>query len=284
MSAFKHVWHFRDINGSSWSEVWYREAGNLEDAATIKNDILLLRETFLDKLHTFRSITVSDVSNARNTKQILLNDKGTSGGTGGPADPEDSIVCSLTATGGGKRKWWLRGNSRSDFARSATSGADQPPPAFAGNLSAFIQSMKNASFGILRLKPVATRNPPGYYAVQSVAANIDGTTSIVVAAPNGSLFTNKRVILSRFDPKLFPALNGRYQVVSTTTTNIVVNYKIASGSGENTPGARVAVEEFDPVHIFDPAGCGFDHYGSHDTKNPNTSSRGARRAKRLRLL
>jgi hypothetical protein len=285
MPTFRVVWEFIEANGSGFNEVYYVDGANAASAVGISD---LLRIARLNLLHTsnkWQRIRASQVDQQRVTAQNNLSQFGLSVDTAGPVPTGAAAVCALVGQAGGQRKLWLRGVGASSFMRNASSGADQPPAFFLQKLTQFFAGLQNDLLGIRRLMPTA---PPGggvlsKIKIVTVAPNArPGLADITLAAAPGYPFPS-RVLIGGASKKDLPSLNGHWQLVAAPVGALVtIPYQTPGNMTINGGNAYMRQESYFATSVFNAAGCGFDHYGTHTSRVPLFRSRGARRAARLR--
>lgn len=285
MPTFKTVWVFSESNGSTFSEVWYKEGSGGSPTSVVDpaSPSVFTRLTFLHKLNTLVRIRVSQVGQQRNTLNVLINKAGTSPQTGGPAPAGDAVVVNVAGLNGGSRKWWMRGNALGDFARDNISGVDAPPAGLTNQIKGHMINLNADGYGILRLTPI--NNPATQIFKVTIADGSLVMGQTVLTAPGGPVVQlGATVILSKFSPKDLPRLNGKFTVLAFTGTTVTIAYTTPGNAKVNTLTGSLKVQAYDPTHVVDPARSGFDHFGTRSTKSPLFGSRGAKRAQRIRGL
>jgi hypothetical protein len=283
MATFKTVWQFVENNGATFSEIWYKDGGSITTIVDPNSLSIQTRLNFLHPLNTLVRIRVSQLGVLRNTVNVLINRAGQGPFPQQPLPVGAAMVCQVAGIGGGSRKWWMRGNSKTDYSRNSINGVDQPAQGFLQNLAAMFTALNGDGYGILRLTPIA--NP----AVQiSKITQADGKTTpgSTVLTLNQALpvIAGATVIISRVNPKELPRLNGRFTVLAVVGNTLTINY--ATPQNQIVPILQGFIKQavFDATHLVDPTRSGFDHLGTRTSKNPLSGSRGAKRAARIRNL
>jgi hypothetical protein len=283
MATFKTVWQFVESNGSTFSEIWYKDGTSISTIVDPASQSVQRRLGFLHPLNSLVRIRVSQVGTLRNTQNVLINKAGQAIGTLGPLPAGAAIVSQVAGVGGGSRKWWMRGNAKDDYARDPVTGVDKPNAGFLQLLQSMFNALNTDAYGILRLTPLA--NP----AVQvSSITQADGKTTPgkTVLTLNQALpvVAGAQVIISRVNAKELPRLNGRFTVISVVGPTITINYATPSNTIVPILNGFIKAVAFDTTHLVDPARSGFDHMGTRTSKSPLSGSRGAKRAGRIRSL
>jgi len=282
MADFKVVWEFDGPGGVSFNEVYYRTATDVS-AATAFPGFLSGRLDLLHPLNRMARIRAASVAGNRVTAVRTVNFAGSAPGDSGPVAPGLAAVCNLTGTPRGRRKLWMRGIPDAFVARSATTGRDLPPAAFQTRLTAFFESLKANDMGLRLLHPVDDNQVSLVNIVSINGALQPGKAKITTDRPHLAQ-RGDRVIIRQTDRKLFPGLLGSFTVLERDTNFVIVPYQVAQDENFATAVGKLKLEKYDPVVIFDPPKCGFDHYGTRDTRNSFSHSRGAKRAARIRPL
>lgn len=286
MADFKITFRFVGVDGSEWTEQYYKgNASNPTDAANADMGLIAARLDMLNKLNTFRSITAADVTANRVTTQRVLNLRGTQKDAPdfGPEVGEAAGVFNLVGANGSKRKLWLRGWTRGSFFRYKDTGIADIAPAMDAHAKGFFVGLKDNGYGIRKLKPIT--NPLNQLAqITSIdAVTLPGFATLTL--DHALAFVNGgQALITKASRKDTPALNGTWVVTVIDATHIRIPYVPPRGVNLSAQIGTVRIKEYNAVDIFAPGLCGFDHYGSHDTKVPASHSRGARRAARIRQL
>lgn len=282
---FRQIWTYTDPNGAFWTESFFVGTGPIAAVAAKVAVLLPVRLPMLYPTATLRLVRTSDLDNPRSVIETIVNLPGLAPSSAGPADQNAAVVWDLHSSGGLRRKWWMRGAPADFFKRDPLTGRNTPPAVMLTAFAAFILAASTAGYGIRALKRAKDRTPPGYVTVTLATQVSAGVTELTLTdgtlvwpgAPGG------RVILSLFSQKDLPRLNGHYTLVGSSAGKIRVAYQLPWAGPIPTPGGRVSSEAFQDVDTFAPLLCQFDHYGSHDTRDDFFSSRGSRRAGRIRL-
>lgn len=286
MPTYKTVWSFIEGSGSPFSEVYYTDEADAFAASRISTPEVSSRLALLYNNHTFLSIRSSNVAQPRDTSLNVLNRKGAAVSSDGPLAPGWAIVCTLQAPGVGTRKLWMRGGVRNDFVRDNASGLDAPPADLLVRLKAFFAQLQAGGWGIRKLLPKS--NIPGNALTPINMVHVDGTanngTSDVLFPVAPPYAAGDRVIIGGANLKDLPGINGHFDVIKAVGNSIIIPYATPNNGLVLTVRGTVRKEIYQNVSVFNRNACSFSYYGQHSTKSSFSSSRGARRAARLRLV
>jgi hypothetical protein len=266
------VWIFKEANGASFSEVHYRDASTAADAAKIAGTMLQARLGLLAVQHRFMMIRTSQVDANRVTGQNIINLYGKAklaDNFGDPVVAGVSAVLTLVGATSGSRKLWMRGCPDGFIDLSAESGQDTPTPTFLSKLTPYFKQLAAEGYGLRRLKG-------------QVPGPLENKKIITLDRDAGFPFPG-RVIIGGASRKDLPGLNGRWQLIAAPAGPVFkVGYQTPQNSEVDGGNGKARQESYDAVNVYVPDQCGFAYYGTRDTRNPTTASRGARRAQRLR--
>jgi hypothetical protein len=283
MPTYKTTWNFVENNGSSFSEVLYQNNDTAYDAASSYNSLVNARLALLHPLNQLQSIRSSNILSTRDTAIYIYNLPGTAISTGGPLPAGACAVFQLGSAAGGTRKLWMRGLPSAWYARSNITGFDQPPPSFQVAWQAWFSALVKLGYGTIRLTPVGV-GPVSKATVTQVDGTAGNGVSLVTTAVPHGLSPGEVCIIARASSKDAPALNGKYSVITTpTATTFTIAYNTPNKVVVMTPGAYVKVAVYVGTNIFSILLMNFSHYGTRTTKAPLFHSRGAKRAKRIKL-
>jgi hypothetical protein len=281
---YKITWTFQQANGATFNEVYYSGASTANLALATKGSVTA-RLALLHPTCKFVSSRASNVLQLRDTATITQGFFGTAiGAVSGPMAAGDAVVCSLSGSGGGSRRLWLRGCPKEFQVRDNLSGQDKPPAQLTNALSTFFKKLQADGYGLLRISQSVGADafaPNPIIKVDGTAG--DGTS--IITTKNAPLFvTGDLVIIARVNRKDTPALSGRWKtiLVNNPAGTFIIPYRTPLNQLILTAGGYVKKLAFQPVSVFDASACDFHHYGTRTTENPTTHSRGARRAVRLR--
>lgn len=279
---FKEVWQFSSPGGGPWNEVYYESSGTLAEAASFNEAFRVSRLALLAEQCTWKKVRVSGVLDPSLHTLVNINRQGTREGS--MANAAEAAVCTLASSvQPGSRKLWMRGLVENSVARSVTTGIGLASPSFLTDLSAFIERLARAGYVVLSKKKgigngiVKTR-------VTTVTPNVATGVSVLTTAAAHLLAPNDLVTLMSMDEKQFPGLNGTWKADVLTGTTFSIPYLPALGV---EPAAKKGFAQklaYWETATIDPKISGFSYLGSRQTKNPDTGSRGARRARRRRSL
>ncbi len=284
MPQFKEIWHYSSTNSGVWSEVFYQTSAGLPSAVQFTRVLLNARLAFLSKLNYLEKITVSEVSNPRNSFPVKISLRGLNDGIG-PADLNSAVVWTLRSSAvKAQRQWWIRGWDRISARRDDITGRDFLQPLFADQINAFIALLKANSYCVL---PQARPGSPGVNPVP--VSSVDGTSasgySVISTKGAHGLTAGMIAQFQKFTKKELPGFNGRFKVISVVdATNFVVNYVTPENTNVKAFSGTVKQYLVVPGATIDPEISSFNFIGSHNSKNAATGSRGARSANMVRLL
>lgn len=292
MPIYKEVWNFRSNTGGTWSDVFYSEAAALADAANFGNAFINKRLALLHPLNTFTKIRVSEDQNPRVSTIVNINRKGT-GNYGidpdnppGPSNLGEAAVVTLASSAvAASRKWWLRGMPENGVSRLNETGEDYLAPKFAEALDSFLNTIArpNTTYIVHKISPA------GQNQVVSVdVTRVDGSAangfSILTCTAPPLVIQGNQIILSQFNPKDFPGLNGTFTVKAVNGNNVTIPYVTPESANLIPLTGKAKKRVVVPGAKLTRSLCGFSFLGTRQTKNPATGSRGAKRAVRIRVL
>ena len=282
MPTYKLVFEYTESNGSSFNEVFYRDAADIATAKVLPFNTVSARLPMLHPLNTLRRIRVSNTTALRDTGTINLNLPGLYGGTSGPLPVGDAAVLALAGVGGGSRKLWMRGIPDAYQFRDTKSGRDAPPPFFVGLLTDYFAALNKDQLGIRRLTPPAA-GPLSNFKIVSVDGTAKNGQSILTFAQAPGFPFPGQIVIGGASKKDLPSLNGVYSIIQNLGLTVVIAYQTPNGLLVLTTTAKARQALYQATAVIDQNACSFDHYGTRTSKNPLSRSRGARRAARLRL-
>jgi len=102
------------------------------------------------------------------------------------------------------------------------------------------------------------------------------------APPN--VIAGQSIQISQTSAKTLPGLNGSWTVSAVGGNTVTIAYVTPGHAAIDTDSGKVKRLVYLETAVINPAASGFSYMGSHDTKNPVTGSRGAKRAVRVRRL
>jgi hypothetical protein len=288
---YKVVFEFFESNGSQFNEVYYRSESSIDAAANIPQLVLVNRLANLNHLNLLRQIRVADLGTARLTAVVPVNKPGTNAdapnGQTGEADGQDplpvgaAIVCGMSGVNGGSRKLWMRGANIGDYQRNNVTGVDMIHPGFTKAFNNQMKRMADAGFGIRTLGKANPLTNPLRNLLKVEVGPTTGT-AILTCDGNVALDLTQRLIITRVDPKILPALNGHFTVISAAAPKYTIAYTMPGGTTSVTNVGYVHAELYNAISVFNPARCLPLYLATRTSKNPYTHSRGARRPQRLR--
>lgn len=282
MANFKCVFQFTQPD-KGFSEVYYRTASDLAAATVFDLETRRRAVRFRHKLTVLRAIRVSEVTNNRNAVVIRVNRSTDSIGIKEPDICSTAAVYTLNApTTGARRQVWFRGLNDGDVLRDASNGADLPSADLISGIESWVRTLANNGFtvrALAKIDGVTIR----YTNVTNIIVDANGIVNLTFPAGFTPTFSN-RVILSQFDQKLWPGLNGAWFLTNVSTGVYTIKYKshLPAGTYIITKG-RSRPEEFTygaiSANLSD-----FNKFSSRDTGRNPTGGRGRRSTKFLRAV
>jgi hypothetical protein len=189
---------------------------------------------------------------------------------------------SLAAT----RHIWLRGLAESATSRNPVTGQDEVPGGIATLIVNYIAQMVAAQLCIRQLQPLT--GPPTYVFQPAQSVTVDGLNNVTITMKQPLVLgPSSRVVLSLFDPKTYPGLNGHYLAVNPASPTFGINYVPRLAAGTYPAGrGRMRVEEYRylPIRVplyTDPSN-GFVACATRNTANNPFGGRGRKPSNRLR--
>jgi hypothetical protein len=286
MAFQKIVLQYVQFN-QDWKEVFYSNAASVQAASKLITPAFIATALELRGLGTYiAGVRVSDVAQPRSVSVQRLTTAPVVTGT----TPNDSKnVCAVyrlvTAALNLSRPIFLRGLADSATERSGVTGQDIPSASLRNAVNGYIAAMNFSGLMVRALLPITGVNPYAFYPIANLIVNPGGTVTVVVNGPL-QLGVTGRVILSQFDPKMWPGLNGHYLAQNPASPNFNISY-ISRNPPATYPIARgrYRVEEYryDLIDLGQPNGQSFFvSLGSRNTQNGPFGGRGARSSRRLR--
>ena len=283
MPNFKVVFVYSNAPEKGFSEVYYRTASQLQSAAMFDQATLTAALRFRSQLTILRKIRVSDVDQPRSSIIRPINQNGWSVPSSVPETTGVAAVTILASSQfGSSRRVWFRGLNAVDVQRDPASGADVISSGMKQTINRWISILGNNAFTIRSLVPISV--PPNIYQrITAISGTVGaGETTIAYQGQNPPT-VGKRVIISQLNPKLYPALNGHYTVLSVALGTFTVAYNLDTAPQVSEKTGRWRPETYQYGNI-DPSISGFDHFGTRTTGAGFTAGRGRKRAVRLRSL
>lgn len=267
----------------SWEEVYYVEKDTIDAAGAVFDGGFVAASLACRHPSTYISvIRVSAVDQPRNAKLFPVLGAGPGGGV---LVPEPTRLCAQYRIGNASipamRPLFLRGILDSDVARNPVTGQDTETGHLLAARNIFFGAMEARSISVQQLLPITHVDPYDFYPAVSVTVGAGGKTTIVWDSVPTLPSTN-RVILSGFDPKLWPGLNGHYRARKITPPQFDVNYVARRPAATYLDGLgkfRVEAYRYFTIRAAD---CKFTRYSSRDTNGGPTGGRGRQRSVRLR--
>lgn len=283
MAEFNVTWEFRENNGASFNETYSVIESTIARAAALGSRLAAARLALLDPLNTFLAVRAAAVDATRVTTVAIKNFIGTSPGGSGPLPVGASIILNLGGATGGSRRLWMRGGSGGDYLRDAQTGRDKVTASLNSRITEFIAALADAKYGIRTLvKPDG--NQVKYQQITSIdGATVPGQAILTLDAPP-PFAVNDNVIISQTSKKDYPALAGVFRVLKIAGALVTIKYRTPGDAIHAGQIGRIKKQSFNTISVINPNASGFRNFGTRASKNPLSSSRGARRAARLRNL
>lgn len=289
MPLFKEVWHFESSPSGSWNEVYYSEAPTLDYAADFPPTLLQDRLNLLHPVNELAWIRVSDVQIPRVATVRPINRKGerflSLVDADGPANLDEAAVITLSSTVvPASRKLWLRGMAETDVSRDRSTGQTIILPTFRGLIDAWIRRLASANNNYV----IKTRTRVGQVDVVrgniiKLAPSLNPTMTDITTDPVLNVGSGDRIVVNSADPKITPGLRGEFAVYGAIGGVITIPYRLPLDQVLTTVARGYVFRSLlRSGAIINPKASGFAYLGSRRSKNERTSSRGARRAQRLR--
>jgi len=282
MPNYKCVFQYTQPD-KGFSEVYYRTASDLTEAARFDLESKRRAVRFRHALTVLRAIRVSDVLNNRNSVVVRIGMSSDYTGIYEPDICSTAGVWTLNApTTGARRQVWLRGLRDGDVLRSNTTGADLPSAVLVSQVDQWLQTLSRSGFtvrALTKIDGVTVR----YTNISLIQVGAGGL--IQMTFPTGfTLTASQRVILSQLDPKLWPGLNGAWKLTLVTGTTYTLNYRshLPQQTYEIVKG-RSRPEEYTYGAISYQL-SDFNKFSSRDTGRNPLGGRGRRAAKILRAV
>jgi len=280
-AVYKEVWTFSGSNGR-WTEVWYvaRTAG--PQTNPVPMSVISARLVLSPPAYQLEKIRISDVVNPRITGQQDVNMPGSRPVTTLNLPSDSAAVYGVGSTvNGARRQWRLRGLSSADLSLSPTFPKGFESPSLQRNVKAFIFVLASNGYVIYNRetpKELAYKPPRATKADGSI---IPGLTTITLSAPL-TLIAGDRIRIRKANKKDLPGLNGAYDVTPATSATWVISYSTPENQSVNMTTGDAVIERFHSDSVIDPALTRFLFWGSRQTKNAATGSRGRPYARRAR--
>jgi len=286
VATIKHTWLFFDQVGATWTETYWITATSARSSfANLTLDIINKRLAFLWQGNKLRSIRASEYQGNRTVWTQIYNLGGTGLGIKGGGQPEvTEVACvyNLVGLSGGQRKIWFRGLDNAAVGRDGQSGNDVLAAVTRTNIGTWLSACQTLGYAIRwRSKPNIANNTDVRFVV-GVTSAPNAQTTLSVSSATGYAVGNI-VNLSLFNPKDLPRLNGLYQIVAINGNVITINYQTPVNATFPNASGHIRLILANDLSTIDPVNSVFDHFGGRQTKEDFTRSRGASRAKRLRL-
>lgn len=287
-NTFRHVWQFKQVDGSTFEEIFYHSGGAIGGESPPVALIDARRDLLMD-CHTLQRIRIAGIDGNRLTAQKPIFLPGLTPVAGfAPAPPGASMVCLLAGDNGGSRHWWMRGGAAIDFQNSPV-GRPAPTGGWFKKFAAWIVQANGYGYGLVQ-RENRTVNP--YVVVTAVAPAVGSTgqTTLTLDSLHNEMAKDTQVIVGRFSKKDFPALNGIFTVRKNAvgsggTTVLTIDYVLPGNTAPMVPiTGKVRVYTARAVSVFGILGSNLAYLGTRITKGPTSNSRGARRAARIRQV
>lgn len=284
MANFKVVFQFSQPVSKGFNEVYYRQATDLGAASVFTPGFLAYSTNMRHPLTILQKIRVSDTLNSRNTAVITQNLSGTSAAVAeGPDITGVSAVVNLNAPQyGATRRLWLRGLTDFDVMRNSTSGADTPSSGLTNAIKGWIRVLANNQFCVRSLFTVTTagyQNQP----LSAISGAIGSGMVTLTYVGSVNIPLNARILITRTNPKLFPSLNGYWNVIAVGSQQFTIRYNLDQVPPTELTQGQVRLVAYN-YGVISSSTSRFDHFGTRTTGAGFTPGRGRRRGIHLRSL
>ncbi len=282
MATFKTIWVFSQTD-HGWTETHYRDATDLDTAATFSDALINARMTMASPLTVLRKIRVSELGVLRKSFPVQFNRAGQSPtGNEGPDVASVTAVYSVGAPSVGlTSNMFIRGLSDSQVRRDPSSGQNLPGAALDSAARNFITKLAANAFVVYGLEKLTGIAPLKYFDVQSITIAADKTATLNVTGV--IVLEGDRFVLTQMSPKDYPGLNGLITAISADAGHIKVRYtsRLAPATYDVAKGrVRPAIYT---SGVIVPQLSPFNKFGTRDTGKNSLAGRGRKQAVRLRL-
>jgi len=281
-SQFKVIFQFTEAD-QGFTEVWYRQANNLQDASTIPPSLITASINMRNALTILRKVRVSDTQQLRSSQVVSWNRSATYSGSE-PAVAGTACVMAVPApTIGATRHVWIRGLDDFQVARNDANGQDYLRPQLQTNIGIYFSQLAQANFLVRALQKIS---PPNY--VFRNITNIAGTAGTGIATltysgPTVFQANPPTILISQVSSKLWPGLKGSFPALAVGTSTINIAYNM-----ETTGSFPIVKGRFREVNYayaaFNPVNVSFLKFGTRDTGKSPLGGRGRRPSVHLRLV
>jgi hypothetical protein len=278
MPFFRLVFNY-STRDNGWSEVYYREATNIEQASTFTTN---LQEALMDpraKSVSLKTCRVSETTNNRNTLIKTFTRKGGLDYTVDIASTAAILVLNAPTTGS-RRHVWLRGLPDELVYTDENSGEQILDPILSQEITRYIRLISSNGFLIRSLAKLSTP-PNSYYTVRTLSATANAGFIILEFAQPFFLPADGLIIVSQFNIKDWPGLKGQFRAtyVDPTHVSIPYNWHTTGLFPVRTGRIRAANYLYGAISF---ASSGFLRFGSRDTGRGPIVGRGRRPGTRIR--
>lgn len=283
MPVFKLALKFVQYT-DTWQEVFYKTSDTINTAlAPFDLVFASVATAFRHPSCYLAAVRCQDMSQPRVVRTISwpTPPAGAAGDT--PDVTSTSAIWEIRDTTAAlRRNIWLRGLNDDSVKRSSTTGQPVLAPAARTQIENYLQTLQTAGAQIKALDPITGTGAYRFFRVTNIS--VDASQLCTLTIDGGMTYlAGSRVILSQFDPKEWPGLNGHYLAEVPTAGGFKVGYRAAKAVG-NYPisKGRVRNEVFRYL-TFALSQSRFIKFGSRNTKDSGPfGGRGARSTVRLR--
>lgn len=285
MAVFKETWTISGYN-DRWTEVLYRLAANLTGAQPVPLSVVTARKNMLAQGYVIEKVRISDVLNARQTIVLDQNAAGTQPVSSGNLESgESAMVYQLGCDppNAAKRLVHIRGIISPNVTRDGNLPRGQESTEWKKLYRAWLTALVNQSYLIYNRftwQEIGQRPQRVTIVDGSITA---GLSTVTLNAPL-TFQPSDRIRFTQMPKKDLPNMNGSFLVESVTGSTVVIRY-VTPGAQKIEPTRGLAhVERFHTDSLISINVSRFLFYGSRQTKNAATGSRGSQFAHRNRLL
>jgi hypothetical protein len=279
MPFYKLVFNYSTPQ-KGWSEIFYREASNIQTAARFTDRLLVTMSSLRAAIVSLDSCRVSDVANNRNTL-IVPFEAGGSQGAAVDVGGTSAILVLNDPTNGANRHLWMRGLADEQINKDINTGQDTPAPILAANITNYIRGISGAGFSIRSLGKLGT--PPNVYKNVKSITTVKNTGVVTVEMEAGFFLpSDGMLIFSQMNPKDWPGLKGVFKGTRVTDSSFTIPYNWHVDGVFPVAKGRVRPANY----VYGPINSGtsgFLRFGTRDTGRGPSLGRGRRTGQRIRL-
>lgn len=271
-----------------WSEVFYGQADGVPQMmAALDPGFIASAVAFRAGSVYMAAIKVMDVNQPRTALTRRLAIPAPAPGGNAPDTRNSAALFTLSSQGNVcNRRIWFRGLLDVDRARDPNTGAPLPSQHLMDGARTYIQNMNRVALYIRALLPITNDATYSFWPFLSATVDNNGQVTLLCSNSLVPIGPSGRVILSQFDPKNWPGLNGHWRPAITAPNMKILGYHsdLPPATYVLTKG-RYRVEEYRYQRIdllADQGASQFLTLSSRNTKSGPFGGRGRRRGVILR--